>query len=100
MKYHITYKRYHASSVRPDVSGYIFTFRKVEHSFSPNRTDFVKPTLSDARGAPRNAVTIVGVVVVGVTVVVDISKIGRGRGQRRSTKVQANSRNQYSTQPI
>ena len=58
------------------------------------------PTLSDARGAPRDAVTIVGVVVVGVTVVVDISKIGRGRGQRRSTKVQANSSNQYSTQPI
>lgn len=35
MKYCITFKQYHASSVRPDTSGYIFTLRKVKPPFSP-----------------------------------------------------------------
>ena len=36
MKRHITIKRRHARSVRPDLSEHIFTFRKVVRSFSPS----------------------------------------------------------------
>ena len=39
-------------------------------------------TLSATRGAERDAISVVGVVVVAVTVVVHIAKIGRRRGIR------------------
>lgn len=45
------------------------------HSFSPPCTDFAcSVTVSAMRGARRNAIAVVGV-VVAVAVVVDISKI-------------------------
>ena len=75
MKYRITYKRYHASSVHPDVSEYLFTFRKVKLSFSPNCTDFPCGTLSDKRGAESNTVAVVAVVVVASARRLDVPEI-------------------------
>lgn len=43
MKYRITIKRYHASSVRPLASSaFIYLFRKVMHPFSPLGTRFAR----------------------------------------------------------
>ena len=50
MKRDITTKSRHASSVRPDLSGYIFTLRTVMPSFSPSRSDFTLSGYSVCQG--------------------------------------------------
>ena len=54
MKYRITFKRYHASSVRLNASGYIFTFsgRSSSPSLHPG-TDFTKELLCQPREEPN-----------------------------------------------
>ena len=53
MKYRITCNPYHARSVRPNASGYIFTLRKVKHSFSPTCIDFAVWLLCRTREEPN-----------------------------------------------
>ena len=49
------------------------------------RSDFAFATLSAWRGAAPHPITVVGVVVVGVAVVVDIAPRGRPRSLPRKT---------------
>ena len=97
MKRRIAAKRRHASSVRPLLSEDVFTsrFRKegCQLLLSP-RTDFTAwVTLSGGRGAERDPVAVVRIVVVVGTVVVDISEVSRrvggaGPPVRRGRKLQ------------
>ena len=104
MKQHITVKRCHARSVRPDPSGRKFTFSG--RSRSPSLllgSDFAFATLSAreeverGRGAERDAIGVGRVVVVGVAVVVHIAEVRGGRRQRGAQPVVARANLQAVT---
>ena len=73
----ITTKHCHASSVRPDSSGVIFTlYAMVSFSFSPSVLVSPLPvTLSRLRGADDHAALVVGIVVVITAVAIHIVEI-------------------------
>lgn len=83
MKYWIIPNQYHARSVRPDLSEYIFTISG--RSCSPSlllslislySSYFVCQEEAEfRRGAERHPIRVVGVVVVGVAVVVHIAEV-------------------------